>query len=175
MPPWLGTLFLSEYYFELKGNSLLTQPSTLPATSPSSPSSTKPSSPKNSSKNKPPTVAGTNLSISTKNKALSMLQSSTVTFLFKFRLVPQGRRRRWEHWHYEKSKKIHPGPRWDRISPNDDQVQTRCIRPVRMASGQLRAIVHLQELVSILHPVHQGLRCTMGVPAFDRFSVSQVP
>ncbi len=104
-----------------------------------------------------------------------MPPSSTVTILFKFRLVPQGRRRRWEHWHNEKSQKVHPGPRWDRISPNDDQVQARRIRPVRMASGQLRAIVHLQELVSILHPVHQGLRRTMGLPTFDRFSVSQVP
>lgn len=104
-----------------------------------------------------------------------MPPSSTVTFLFKFRLVPQGRRRRWEHWHNEKSQKVHPGPRWDWISTNDDQVQTRRIRSVRMASGQLRAIVHLQELVSILSPLHQRLRCTVGVPAFDRFSVSQVP
>jgi hypothetical protein len=44
MPPWLGTFFLSEYYFELKGKHLLIQPFSSTRARPSAVSSIRPTS-----------------------------------------------------------------------------------------------------------------------------------
>lgn len=44
-----------------------------------------------------------------------------------------------------------------------------------MAPGQLRAAVHLQELVPVLSLIHQGLHRSVGIPTPDRPGISQVP
>lgn len=156
LPPWLGTFFLSEYYFELKGSSPLMKLSTSLLISHTNLSLTSIFSNKNFSRNNKPMEVGNKSLIWTKNKGPSMPPSSTVHLFLNFRLV--FKRCRWIHWFraYEKSQEIHSWP-WRNIKcSSHDKIQISNIRSLLMGSSTLRSSLHIQKWFSFLFMgIHQ--------------------
>lgn len=175
MPPWLGTFFISEYYFELKGTSLSIKPSILPEIWISQQNSTKHTLLRNWSENNLLMAAGINWLISIKKKDSSMLQYSTVLFLFNYRLVFKRCWSGWEFINNEESKEIYFRPRRYIRSTSDDKIQISSIWPIWMALTPLHSTIHFQKLVPILPLIHKRLHRSMGLPTSNRFRLFKIP